>query len=841
MASTPTTDTQTSISNQIYLSRDNIRNQIIELLQSYLDLKDVDLTKSSFLSFVVNIMSTLTSNLLFYEASVFKEFFLTQCQLPSSALNLATFIGYNASIASYSVAELLVTMPLTFDSNHVEINIPKDFSFYANDIKFQTYLDSLITVDNNSSVSVVCTENNKIFNLPVYLDTTATQTFSFIIPINQYQIIVQEFQIDSDIQTYQFVTQDVPFSGQISDILVEINYPNSLAWTIYTKFDSLYLMSATDLGYVIRRTSSGATLYFGNGLIGFQPIPGSTVRVTVALTEGENGNVIAGSITQGDRLYTQVGTNTELVSYTVVNPSPASGGMDEESTDQIKVNAIKNLTAMNRLVSETDYLYSDVVLKTAPITTPFPVLKRSDVKINEIQLYSALTYLNEIVPTRNLTYQTTTSNLQIPRGTIISEGETDFYTLFDLNVDLMNSCTFYDYTVYQVTQIVSLLSNYNSSYNLVANDLVITKNPEDSSVTFDLNYQTLEDSTSNITCTMTIQQGNMVYNMFNDPDNKLFSYTFPSYLNVPDGSLTYIFTIYHDGTAISQYSVNSIVRQDLKSFMLSNTSCDGTNVIIYDIPGIEKDYYDALNTVASKRDFELKVLQSMLTSFNFANYRMMTDFTNIKFTNTIGTMNNMQLNSVSQRDVIDIYITEVPYNPVEMWIGDRYIVTGAEGGAWTGKNGTIAECISMDNDIPAWSFQTCYTDDIVYVYNKEKKYIFSEGSWILMSYQIPLQISLEVFRAANYYGSDTDLSNSIKTALVTAFTPRFGSNIEVYRSEIISIVQSITGVNHCRLISPASNIFFNFNIDNFTQDELLNYSPEYVFFTSDDISIRLIQ
>jgi hypothetical protein len=215
---------------------------------------------------------------------------------------------------------------------------------------------------------------------------------------------------------------------------------------------------------------------------------------------------------------------------------------------------------------------------------------------------------------------------------------------------------------------------------------------------------------------------------------------------------------------------------------------------------------------------------------------MMTDFTNIKFTNTSGLMMNMQLNTTTQKDVKDIYLTAVPSNPT---LGDRYIVTGAEGGAWSGQNWTIAQCIHTSPT--SWSFQTCSTDDIVYVTNKGLKYIFSEGTWVLPNYQIPLQISLEVFRSPIYFGGDNDLANAITTALLTAFSSRFGSNIEIYRSEIISIVQSIDGVNHCRLITPASNIFFNFSIDNFTQDQLLNYGPEYVFFTADDITVKVIQ
>jgi len=88
------TNEKGTISSQIYSSRDEIRNQIIEQVQYYLELENVDLTKTSFLSFIINLFSTLTSNILFYQSSVYREFFMTKALLPESVLNLAAFIGY---------------------------------------------------------------------------------------------------------------------------------------------------------------------------------------------------------------------------------------------------------------------------------------------------------------------------------------------------------------------------------------------------------------------------------------------------------------------------------------------------------------------------------------------------------------------------------------------------------------------------------------------------------------------------------------------------------------------------------------------------------------------------
>ena len=58
------------ISQKVYISREENRNMIIAELKKYLELENVDLTKSSFLSFIVEALATLTSNLIFYQTSL---------------------------------------------------------------------------------------------------------------------------------------------------------------------------------------------------------------------------------------------------------------------------------------------------------------------------------------------------------------------------------------------------------------------------------------------------------------------------------------------------------------------------------------------------------------------------------------------------------------------------------------------------------------------------------------------------------------------------------------------------------------------------------------------------
>ena len=53
-------------------------------------------------------------------------------------------------------------------------------------------------------------------------------------------------------------------------------------------------------------------------------------------------------------------------------------------------------------------------------------------------------------------------------------------------------------------------------------------------------------------------------------------------------------------------------------------------------------------------------------------------------------------------------------------------------------------------------------------------------------------------------------------------------------------MQGVAGVDHLRLINPKSSIFFNFKLEDFTDEQLLEYGPEYVFFKEENISILVI-
>jgi hypothetical protein len=819
------------LSEAINLSRDETRNQVILLLQDYLELENVDLTKSSFLSYIINVISTMISNVLFYQISVYREFFLTKAQLPESVYNLAAFLGYEAGLASFARVDILFTMPLGFEDPVAEFEIPEGFEVKSNDgVFFTTDYLTTITVTNNSSVKIIGEQGSIVFDIPVVIDTDEA-VFSFVLSMNQKTLEVQEFQINADLQTYQFYVQDVPFSGKLTETVVEIKSPDAPGYELYTQFSSLYLMDENDKGYVLSRTEVGMNLAFGNGIIGVQPPPGGTLRVTLSLTQGEDGNAIAGSVKSGERIYNETDTGTtEIVQYEIVNTSAAIGGLDEESIDEVRRNAIINITALERLVSENDYINADIIIDDSPIAeNSLPVLKRSDVKYNEIMLFITLLFEDEIVPTRNVFWEFATGTVTVPRNTILTFNGIDYYTIFDMTIEVLNTVADYTYVLFELEQVPILVTSFGSDYNFVADNLVVER--QGAGAQYTLRWNSTEDDPGLVSCEMEILESGQTFSLINvDATANEFVLILPDYTVIPEGELTYYFTLSHPTEGlIGRYQNTLTFRQSLENLTRSNTINDTTAgvVIVYDIPTVRKDYYDGVN----QREFEAQVLQSMLSSMTFKDYKMLTDFVNVKFSNTTGLLQNMELNPINRLPVIAIDCSP----PLTCNLGDRYIVSNGVG-EWEGHNGEIAECSDATNI--TWVFVVPNTDDFVYVQDEGTKYIYNSG-WFVPSYDIPLVVSMDVFKTSTYSGSLSALTDSIRETLIIEFSDKFGINKPIYRSELIETIQNVDGVQHCRLITPESNIFFDFNIDNFTQQQLLEYAPEYVYFTEESIVVKV--
>jgi hypothetical protein len=59
------------------------------------------------------------------------------------------------------------------------------------------------------------------------------------------------------------------------------------------------------------------------------------------------------------------------------------------------------------------------------------------------------------------------------------------------------------------------------------------------------------------------------------------------------------------------------------------------------------------------------------------------------------------------------------------------------------------------------------------------------------------------------------------------------------RSEIITVIRTVPGVTYCELNEPAIDIKFTYNMEDLPMIQLLDYTPQLVAFTYDNISISI--
>ena len=921
----------------IFSSREQIRAQLTDYCQQYLELENVDLYKTSFLSYIINILSALSANQLFYTSTVYRELFLIYAQMQESVYNLSKWIGYNIPNAVPASVDVLFTMPLGFKTtDDITFQIPSTYQVTAGTIPFTiqsiaggkyTFNAELTSADYQTLLydfkyTTVQILNNKLitvrdangFYYPVQVSKTGSYpTASFILPFLQYKSLLSTFQIPNNLEFYQFYSYKVTgLNGQISSIDVYV-IPSDNTDIDITQIDSveafekvlsqhpdlvdykwtestagLYTLSSDDEKYIWTPLENSIEVTFGNGVLGKQPERGSNVIIISRITNGASGNVVAGSITTKDPLY-YTGTSGSLqrLSFDIINPSSAIGGADSPSLQEIKNNAISNLTSKNRLVSDIDYNNFNTIASEVPIEGSIPILKRSDLKINEICMFSKLIYNNpnnengtpEVVPTRNIVFSADTSSyptLFIPMGSSPIGTNSEFETIFNMQIDPTTNTAAYDYlindidisntlesvnsdistNIYMSVPYTNISSILDSTANLTSIQIISsvnhipTKDDNNNYYTFRSYLKTMFDSKEYLTQTITDSTDvNTV---------TAFEYTFDNVQNLPTGVIEFKLRVetYLDSTwqELSQYSFETTIRRDLSDFMISSVTNDSTDIYyVHDVPVILSEYLTQDNF--DKKNFELIVLQSLIQNLSITSKRMLTDFVNIKFPDTYGLLTNMQYNPLSDYRVISRTLSIIPeYDPLHPELGpiygDTYIVNGGEIDPNTGSRIWVKEVNKLSQwNGSTWVFISPKFDEFIQITNtydpsdvdNGKKLIWTRSEWMEPIFGIPFDIKAKISIDPLTTSTSSAIVDSIKSTLVSTFATKFGMDVDIDKSEIISVIRSISGVQYCELLEPQVDIKFKYEMTDLTLEQLLDYTPQLVAFTEDTIEIQITE
>lgn len=492
---------------EIYSSRDRIRNQLIELAKKYLELENFDFNKTSYLSYLIDSISTLDADLMYYASSIYREMFLTKALQKESILNWSSMLGYRPNLALPAYATLLIDIPIEQFNNQGDYNIVlrgrNDSTSDINNSKvFKVYSVDNIPYSLTSTVYInikdLNGENNKDISIKQELFSPTTNSLmghkniEYRLINGKLQFFLNFIQLIDNEETFtvpqllpnEFHNVEYKYKkqGSISNLnvfMLRSTSNTARGRSILERWNmtqTLFGISSDYPGYSYRETIDGIVVSFGNGIVGKQPQPGSEILINVALSRGEGGNVISGSIRKADKVSTVLSSGQiKNVHLSVINKEPAFGGIDAPTMDDIRTNTLNHVSMNRRLVSESDFNNATTILRNMPISNIFQVLKRSDLKRNEITLFTELIYNNFIVPSRNHyldklnIYSIDDNNVyvdnnikHIPKDYVVEIDGEKYSTMFDLFLDRNTLESTYYYYLDELDKQVDIINTISN-------------------------------------------------------------------------------------------------------------------------------------------------------------------------------------------------------------------------------------------------------------------------------------------------------------------------------------------------------------------------------------------
>jgi hypothetical protein len=118
-------------------------------------------------------------------------------------------------------------------------------------------------------------------------------------------------------------------------------------------------------------------------------------------------------------------------------------------------------------------------------------------------------------------------------------------------------------------------------------------------------------------------------------------------------------------------------------------------------------------------------------------------------------------------------------------------------------------------------------------------------TYVNPDYYIPIAISLKVYiKQENAINQDA-LINTIRATVYNYYNAtngdtKFGFEVNIYQSEISKVVSGITGVEFCEVTSPDDSIVYDYRREDLSKQQMIEFTPEYLWFRPDDIEIEII-
>lgn len=310
-----------------YTSRDylSLREELLNVLRSRVpewdgsDPADMGVALVEAFAYVGDVLG-------YYIDRVAQETFLASASQRQSLLNIASVLGY--APAGRVAAKVLLELT---NADDADATLPAGYQVattvrvgeVSTQIVFE--LDEEVTVPANGSLdNVAATEG---------------------------QTLVRVIGTSGGYAGQEFLIRDYP--------IIDRSVSLSIGSTTYTYIENLFNAGPDAAVFTYRTDEFGlTTVTLGDGVSGLVPPEGQTVTATFRVGGGSDGNIAA------EQFFTSL--STPSFPGTITNPSAGAGGIDEETNEEIRRNALAAFRTRVRAVSKQDF--ADLALNDTRIS-----------------------------------------------------------------------------------------------------------------------------------------------------------------------------------------------------------------------------------------------------------------------------------------------------------------------------------------------------------------------------------------------------------------------------------------------------------------------------------------
>ena len=307
------------------LDFDQIKSSIIDFIKNNPTFTDYSFEGSA-LNAIADILAYNTHNNAFYANMLHNEGFIETAQKRASVVSKAKELGYVPRSCVCSTAYIDVTV------FNVNSGIPATLGRTATFSSGNDNGNYTFSAVDNLTASIIGA-NHKFSNVKIvngingknrfFIDTVQNPRSMFTIPNKNV-----------DISTLKVYLRDT-FSA--------------VGREEYTLTENIYEVDGNSKVFYVQESYSGEyNIYFGDDVIGKQPINGNVVEVDYFVA-----NEFSNS--DGCRLFVLADSFGSTTSTNVATKQISFGGSEKEGIESIRANAIKSNSAKERAVTDLDY------------------------------------------------------------------------------------------------------------------------------------------------------------------------------------------------------------------------------------------------------------------------------------------------------------------------------------------------------------------------------------------------------------------------------------------------------------------------------------------------------